>query len=161
MTDRDTGNQGEAKPFGQELVSFVEGLRFGTPEFRAVSDYFQEQKLYREMALHRNNSLSRGNDRAQTGYWESEERISEAKIALLQHQIYQNETQLEGYSKTYYHFKSMLESDLALASNNEANKKFPNDEASNSAYAKQVYNLVEGRLENQIARIMEGSKPTE
>jgi hypothetical protein len=161
MTDRDPGETGEDLPFGQELISFVEEQKFGTPEFRAVSDCLQLGRLrhtwgdsFRDVAKNKNNPAIGISD-------ESDLRIVEQKIALLEHQIYLGESQLEGYSSAFTHMDNELQNDLAIAANQEGHKKFPSDPNAAAAHSGDLYDDAVEKIEDIVYRKMKGTKPSE
>src|SRR5688572_5138375 len=96
MAERDAPHSETAEQLGQQLLEFVGKAEFGTVQFRAVSDYLDLRGYY---------GLRNWNIDSSTGKSEAERAsdisICEMKIALLEHQIDQNKSQLPGYSGSY------------------------------------------------------------
>ena len=110
MTERETPQPETAEQLGQQLLEFVDKSEFGTVQFRAISDYLDLRGYY---ALRNWNveSLARKSE-AEIA---SDIRVNEMKIALLEHQIEQNKSQLPGYSGAYRHMETALEDIDSLA----------------------------------------------
>src|SRR5688572_12048624 len=104
MAERNTQQPESAEELGQKLLEFVGKAEFGTVEFRAISDYLDMRGYY---------GLRKWNIDGLAGKSEAERasdiRICEMKIALLEHQIDQNKSQLPGYSGIYQHMETALE----------------------------------------------------
>jgi hypothetical protein len=105
MAERDTPQPETAEQLSQQLIEFVDKAEFGTVQFRAVSDYFDLQGLY---SLQKTYVEFLEGDAGTKIDRESRLRIQEMKIALLEHQIEQNKSQLSGYSGAYYHMENAL-----------------------------------------------------
>ena len=121
---------------GQQLLEFFEKTEFGTAQFKAVSDYLDLKTLHtlRELNIH----TSAGDNEAKTKR-ESEIRIYEMKIALLEHQIEQNKSQLSGYSKAYQLMETALK-DIDTLARVEAEKKHA-DIKEQKRYARQIWEV--------------------
>lgn len=120
MAERDKPQPETAEQLGQQLLEFVDKAEFGTVQFRAVSDYLDLQALYGfrkwtidELAVNSENQVERKGDI----------RVNEIKIALLEHQIEQNKSQISGYSGAYHHLKTSLE-DIDSLAKVEAEKRY-------------------------------------
>jgi hypothetical protein len=112
MAERDTPQTETAEQLGQLLLEFVDKAEFGTAHFRAVSDYFDLQALYDYRKSY--VEILEGDLRNKV-HAESTLRVHETKIALLEHQIEQNKSQLPGYSGAYQHMETALEDIHSLA----------------------------------------------
>jgi hypothetical protein len=119
MAEKDAPQPETVEQLGQQLMEFVDKAEFGTAQFRAVSDYFDLQGLYSHQKTY--VEILEGDPRSKVDA-ESMLRVQEMEIALLEHQIEQNKSQLSGYSGAYQHMETALEniSSLALV---EAEKK--------------------------------------
>src|SRR5690349_9473568 len=91
MTEWGNQNSETANQIGKNLIEFVQEAEFGTPQYQAVSDYLFLKQSEKSLQLEQNNG------------WESQARISEQKIALLQLSIYQNQSHIKGYDTAYAH----------------------------------------------------------
>ena len=134
--------------FGQGLIEFVEKTEFGTSEYQAVGDYFDLQGLYTHWSTELDNAKTNEADRL---YWESRVRMSETKIALLEHQVNQNKSRVQGYARAYLHMSAGFE-DLATVAGIEAKKMFPEEEKQQSSYEEKIYNGVFSKAEDALYR---------
>jgi hypothetical protein len=109
-----------AEQLGQGLLEFIDRTEFGTTEFQAASDYMDLHSLHelRDEAI--NKLASTPEDSAIT---ESNVRICEMKIALLELQIEQNRSRLPRYSRTFQKIETGF-ADLQTVGNIEAQQKF-------------------------------------
>ena len=133
MAERDTSQPETAEKLGQQLLEFVDKTEFGTAQFGAVSDYLDLRTLHslRELDV---DALS-GNNENKTKR-ESDIRIYELKIALLEHQIEQNKSSIPGYSWSYQHVETAFEDVFSLALV-ESEKMHP-DIQEQESYARQI-----------------------
>lgn len=123
MPERDNKESIATEQLAQELLQRIQGAEFGSTVYQAVSDYFDHANLGESLEALRNNSLRHLEDPSRTSYWESELRIEEMKMALLEHEISQREVQTEGYSNVYYHLMTVDE-DLYHTVSKDADEKF-------------------------------------
>jgi hypothetical protein len=120
MAERHTPKPETAEQLGQQLLEFVNKTEFGTVQFRAVSDYLDLQTLHGSRAWDITRLVEEGGNKAET---ESEIRICEMRIALLEHLIEQNKSQLPGYSGAFQHMETALK-DIDSLAKVEAEKKY-------------------------------------
>lgn len=126
---------------GQLILEFVHGIEFGTPQYEAVSNFFDLKDLEQSLKQEYKNALSREDDRESSQYWGSRARITEHKIALLEYQISQNNSRVKGYQSAYVHIGIGLEELYSIA-HTEAEGKFPEDNVEQSFYAENLYDTI-------------------
>src|SRR5688572_6658502 len=119
MAEREISQPETAEQLSQQLIEFVDKAEFGTVQFRAVNDYFDLQKLY---SLQQTYVEFLEKDAGNKIDRESMLRVQEMKIALLEHQIEQNKSQLPGYSGAYHHIGNAL-GEIGGLARTEAEKK--------------------------------------
>jgi hypothetical protein len=144
MAERDIPQPETAEQLGQQLLELVDKTEFGTPEFRAVSDYLNLRALYGNREWNMNRLVGESGSKVER---ESDIRVDEMKIALLENQIEQNKSQLPGYSGAYQHMETALEAIDSLAMV-EAEKKYT-DANEQKRYARQIWEVAyDGAHEN-------------
>lgn len=136
MAERDTLQPESAEQLGQQLLEFVDKAEFGTAQFRAISDYFDLHTLYGRQKTYR-KPLDGGSKNDVS--FESSLRVYEMKIALLEHQIEQNKSQISGYSGAYQHMETALE-DIGSIAAAEAEKKYA-DTTERRRYISQIWQV--------------------
>jgi hypothetical protein len=112
MAERNTPKPETAEQLGQQLLEFVDQTEFGRATFKAVSDYLELRSLY-AMRNHGLGSITEDGVTRTTK--ESDMRIGEMRIALLEHQIGQNKSRLPGYSGGYQHLETAFDDIYSLA----------------------------------------------
>src|SRR5437867_7450855 len=103
MTEWDNKNAESTEQIGGRLLEFVEQAEFGSPQYQAVSDYLFLKQSENSLQIQQQNATSNEDDPERKTYWESQERISQQKIAILQVSIYQNQSRIKGYDAAYTH----------------------------------------------------------
>jgi hypothetical protein len=94
---------------GEELVAFAEKAEFGTPEFQVLCDSYDLEGLYQTYSSQLKMAENPG-----TGIYSefkavSRVRITETKIALLEHQIEQKQNQVPGYDHALQYMDSLFD----------------------------------------------------
>ena len=136
--EREDGSPETAEQIGKELLKFVGSTEFGTPPYQAASDYLNLQELYQHLRLEKNNERGSKKNTSENWYASSKKRITELKIALLEHQISQNQSRLRGYAYTYFHMESEFDG-LGMLVADEAHTKFPSDELTRQVHFDDIY----------------------
>jgi len=149
MQEQDKSNPETAQQVGHRLLEFVEKTEFGTPQYQAVGDLLDLKVLEQSLKQEYKNVLSREDDRESSQYWGSRARITEHKIALLEHQISQHNSRVKGYQSAYVHFGIGLEELYSIA-NTEANGKFPEDTEQQRFYAENLYDRIFDKAQNSL-----------
>jgi hypothetical protein len=147
MTEWGTPKPETAEQLGQQLLEFVDGTEFGTTEFQAVSDYVDLRSL-REFRDENINRLAGNTENRATA--ESDTRICETKIALLELQIEQNKSRLPRYSRTLQKIATGF-ADLNTVSSLEAEQKFREFDERNR-YVTEIYHLAFNGAEEIVSR---------
>lgn len=119
MPEFDNNDADTAEQLSQELVQFVQSAEFGSPEYKAASDYIDHQALYLDLRQVLNDVFELKNEPEKRLAAESRLRINEIKIAFLEHNIRQNQSDLKGYSDAYNHIDASLGDIAMLASNKD------------------------------------------
>ena len=154
MPERDINVPETAEQVGHGLLEFVERAEFGSPEYQAVSDYIFLKQSEESLRLHQKNASSNAFDPARKTYWESQARISEQKIAILEFQISQNQTRIKGYQSAFIHLGIGLDEMVSIASQ-EAEKKYPDDREQQSFYVDKIYDGILLQAQDAINSIRE------
>ena len=137
MLERNDNKPATVEQLGQELLNFVRNTEFGASQYQAVRDYFDLQSLYDDLRIDRIN-LIESKDASDKIAVESQMRVTELRIALLNNEIRHNQSRLEGYSNAYTHISVGFD-DLLTVAYIEADNKFPNDSMQRSTYVDKVY----------------------
>jgi len=137
MVELDKDIHESAQQLGERLVEFAEKIEFDTPQFQATRDWFDLEELQKGRHQENKNIIAHQDDFESRLYWESEARISEQKIALLEHAISQNRTRIRGYSKVYQNIHDGFD-DLHFIARQEAEKKFEGDDAGQDSYVEEI-----------------------
>jgi len=125
-----------SEEWSDHLVSLAAEAQFGMPEHSAVSDYLNLQELYSNFGKEPQSQLARANGEANLPA-ESRVRVTELKLALLEHTIEQNRARIPGYSDAYVEISTGFE-DLVGAAVKEAKARF-SDEEKQIAYVAEVH----------------------
>jgi hypothetical protein len=145
--------QGEAhsgsEQVRQNLLDHLKDVEFGSIKHWAAIDYFNLSYQERVLSTQRNNVLSAGRDPEQKMYWESEVRIRETHIAILERDIDRNKSRVPGYSKAYMYLVSNFY-ELGVLTYREAESKYPADEEKRDLYQDGIYSKVQGEISNVI-----------
>jgi hypothetical protein len=147
MTEWETPKPESAEQLGQHLLEFIGGTEFGTTEFQAVSDYV-DLSLLRELRDENINRLAGNTENS--AITESDTRICETKIALLELQIEQNKSRLPRYSRTFQKVEIGF-ADLNTVSGLEAEQKFMEFDERNR-YVTEIYHLAFNSAEEIVSR---------
>ena len=94
---------------GEDLMAFAEKADFGSPEFQALSDYFDQQKLLGTYQIQLRMAEHPGTGELSEVKTGSRLRISESKIALLEHQIDQKKAVVRGYDRSFQFMESVFD----------------------------------------------------
>ena len=119
MTEWENLQPETAEQLGQNLLEFIDQTEFGTTEFQAASDYIDLHSLHELRDETINKLASNPENRTIT---ESNVRICETKIALLEVQIEQNRSRLARYSRTFQKIETGF-ADLQTVGSIEAQQK--------------------------------------
>ncbi len=106
----------------------VEGIKgdaekadFGSPQYRALSDYI-ELKLLREGLLNAQKNLNSAKDPTERNLYKNEVQLQVLEIAFLRHSIRESERDIKGYDKAHIWIKSQFDSHLAVAIDDEVSR---------------------------------------
>lgn len=143
------GKPQSAEELGRELVEFVAKTEFGNPEYQAVSDLIDRKGLEQSLKQEYQNALSKEEEGENSQYGGSRARITEYKIALLEHQMSQCSSRVQGYQSAYVHLDIAL-SELYSTAHKEAQGKFPDDPEQQYFYAEDLYATVFDRAQNTL-----------
>ena len=149
MPERDRNKPEPAEQFGQGLLEFVQSIEFQTPQYEAVSDFLDLRRLQESLKIDNRNALSSMDDPEKNRYWESQTRITELKIAFLEHQISQNQSRVKGYQSAYVHLGIGFDELVSIAGR-EAEEKFPEDEQQQNFYIGKIFTGVVSKAEDII-----------
>ena len=149
MPERETNKADTAEQFGQKILKFVEGTEFGTPQYEAVSDFLDLNRLKESLKTSIRNSHSNNEDPERRSYWESQARITELEIALLNHQADQRQSRVKGYQAAFVRFGIGLE-ELQSITRKEADEKIPENKQEQINYQDRVYSSVVLKAEDII-----------
>ncbi|MEJ2707882.1 MAG: hypothetical protein P8074_09755 [Anaerolineales bacterium] len=135
----------------EQLLDQVGNAEFGSATFQAFSDYFALDHQRYLLDIEQNNSLSASNNEKRRLYWESETRIRETQIALLEREIERNNSRVPGYARVRVGIESALDhlSELARV---DAAKKYPNDEKMRSAQSEETFDNIYDEINDLIYR---------
>ena len=139
MTEWDKKSAETAEQIGQGLIEFVEKTEFGTPQYQAVSDYLYLKQSEQSLKQLQENALTKDEGSEGKIYWETQARIREQKIALLELQIYQNQSRIRGYDSAYTHIGIGFEHNLVSVAYREAEQLFANDKQQQRFYVSDLY----------------------
>jgi hypothetical protein len=145
--------QGEAhsgsEQVRQNLLDHLKDVEFGSIKHWAAIDYFNLSYQERVLSTQRNNVLSAGRDPEQKMYWESEVRIRETHIAILERDIDRNKSRVPGYSKAYMYLVSSFDQ-LGDLSNKEALSKYPTDKEMRDQYGQSVFESIHDEISHLV-----------
>jgi len=156
MPERDKNKPETVEQFGQGLLEFVQKTEFQTPEYEAVSDFLDLRRLQESLKIDHRNALSSMDDPEKNRHWESQTRITEFKIAFLEHQISHNQSRVKGYQSAYVHFGIGFDELMSIAGG-EAEENFPGDEDQQRFYEAKILNSFFSKIEDAINTIRESS----
>jgi len=137
---KEQGKQGAESvgQIGEKLIQFIETAEFGSPEYQATSDYLFLRQCEESLKHEQQNG------------WESQARITEQKIALLQLSIYQNQSRIKGYDHAYSHVGIEFEHGLIDAARREARELFPNHPEHQNYHVGNLYETFFDRAQDII-----------
>jgi len=119
MEGKDTPLLETTEQLRQQLLEFIYKTRFGDPQFQAISDYLDLRSLHNLREYDIDQPVK---DTLKQIKKESDIRINEMKIALLELQVEQNKSRLSGYAHSYQHIQKALEDIYSLAQTEAENK---------------------------------------
>ena len=155
MPEREINQPESAEKFGQGLLDFVQKTEFQTPQYEAVSDFLDLRRLRASLKIDTRNVLSSMDDPEKNRHWESQTRITEFKIAFLEHQISQNQSRVKGYQSAYVHLGIGFDELVSIAGR-EAEEKFLEDEQQKTFYIDKKFTGVVSKAEDSIVRKRDG-----
>lgn len=95
---------------GEDLIEFAEKAEFGSHQYQALSDYFDQQQLLGVYDKQLMLAEHTGNDELNTEVKAvSRLRITEMQIALLDHQISQKKSAVPGYDRSFRFIESVFD----------------------------------------------------
>jgi hypothetical protein len=115
MPERDKDVTSTTDQLARELMERIKSAEFGSTVYQAASDFFDLNNLQSTLEIVQNHA-DNSKEPKSSRYWKSKERITEMRVALLEHEISQREVQVEGYSNVYYRLIT-LDDDLEGDSN--------------------------------------------
>ena len=124
-------------------------LNLQTPQYEAVSDFLDLRRLQESLKIDNRNALSSMDDPERNRHWESQSRITEFKIANLEHQIIQNQSRVKGYQNAFVHLGIGFD-ELASIAGREAEDKFPVNEQQQIFYIDKIFTGVVSKAEDII-----------
>jgi len=129
MVEREeNGDFTRSEQIRQELLDYLKDVDFGTPKYQACCDYldyeYQMNSWRREVKVAADSS---GSDPEERLFYESQMRIREIHIALLEREIEKNRTRILGYSDAYAHIWLTFD-DLGDIVYEETKAIYPNEE---------------------------------
>ena len=133
------------------VQKWVEEKQFGTPEYQAISDYVELQTLEKFWRIYHQNLLS-ADDESKRLSLESQVRINEFQIALLNHQISQSKSRVSGYGKAYSNMVTFFEEELLWAAQEDALLHFPEDKKKQEEFYYEKYDSVYSNVEDLVYR---------
>ena len=149
MPERDKNIPETAEQFGQGILEFVQKTEFQTPQYEAVSDFFDLRRLQESLKIDNGNAISNIDDPEKNRYWESQTRITEFKIAFLEHQINQNQSRVKGYQSAFVNLGIGFDELVSIAGR-EAEEKFPENEQQQFFYIEKIFTGVVSKAEDII-----------
>jgi hypothetical protein len=99
MSEREVPPLKTPEEIGQDIVGYAEKAEFGTPEFQALSDYFDKENLLNTYNMQIRMAEHPDAHEVSEIKIESIMRVSEMQIALLEHQINQKKSVVPGYDR--------------------------------------------------------------
>jgi hypothetical protein len=133
----------------QNLLDQLKAAEFGSATFRAASDYFALSYQRNLMETERDKIFLVGSDQKKRIHWESETRIRETQIALLEREIESNKSRVPGYSKAYMNLLLAFDH-LGTLTHEEAKNKYPSDEEKRKQYGKDLYRKIHDEINDLI-----------
>jgi hypothetical protein len=145
--------QGEAhngsEQVRQNLLDHLKDVEFGSIKHWAAIDYFNLGYQESLLSTQRKNLLSVRRNQEKKMYWESEVRIREVHIALLERDIDRNKSRVPGYSKAYMYLVSSFDQ-LGDLSNKEALSKYPTDKEMRDQYGQSVFESIHDEISHLV-----------
>jgi len=154
MPERDINKPETAEQFGQGLLEFVQKTEFQTPQYEAASDFLDLRRLQESLKIVNRNAISNIDNSEKNRYWESQTRITEFKIAFLEHQISQNQSRVKGYQNAFVRLGIGFDELMSIAGR-EAEEKFPENEDQQRFYESKILNSFFNKIEDIIITIRE------
>ena len=139
-----------AEEQGKILIEFARSAEFGSAQYNAISDYLELESLEESLGIVQSNALEKRDDEERTKHWENMAQIDQLKIALLEHEISQNNSRIKGYESAYVHIAIGFE-DLRSTASKEAEAKFPNDEILQETEEQSIYDKTHTQFETTIS----------
>jgi hypothetical protein len=119
------------------ISEFAHKWELGTPEHRAVNDFLNLQRLYKNFGKVSQNHLTKMSGEAYLSV-EDRKNLDLQKIALLEHTIEQHQAAIPGYSNAYVNLSISFQGLIGAAAT-EANAKFSGDEAMQESHIRDLY----------------------
>jgi len=135
-----TESQAKSENIKMGLKEFLKDSSFGDPKYQAFHDWCLRDDL--EGSLYKNIELIKADPSPER---ESDLRIVEYRMALLNHEIDQKKGKLPGYEHAYWTFVGSFEN-LCSALSNEGRKLHPDDPSAVSQYVNENCD----RAENEV-----------
>ncbi len=137
MSERAVNQPITAEQWKDYIADFADKLEFGTPEFCAISDFHNLQRLYGEIGRDFHSDLASTNGEVNLTPQNRTNLILQ-RIALLEHAIGQNQSRILGYATAYREMAASYQH-MVTTAKSEAEKKFPNQEENQTAYVHKIY----------------------
>lgn len=148
MIEDETPAAETSESLTNQLIELVEETEFGKPSYQAISDYFDLSELRDKRGVNLINLEAENHPKRKRE--ESQLRIHEARIALLEHQIDQNKSQLPGYARSFSRIDVRFK-DLQTLSGIEADGK-SKDPHERRYYVAEKLGVAKARVQDIIAR---------
>jgi hypothetical protein len=137
IPERDINKPKSADEWSNHISEFAHKWELGTPEHCAVNDFLNLQLLYGRFGEKPSSYISDIGGESSLSQEQRENRDLQ-KIALLEHNIEQNQARLPGYSNAYVHLSVSFQELLGSAAM-EAKAKFTDDSEKEKEYVKKIY----------------------
>lgn len=137
MKEQGTGNSISVEGWKRHIIEFASKCEFGTPEFQALSDFYQLADLCEDTKSEELSQFAIGGHLTHLPHEKRLEVIMQ-RIVMLEHTIDQKKSNIPGYANAFSEL-SISFHELENATSDAAEINFTNDPAQQTAYVNRIY----------------------
>ena len=137
MKEGDNRRPVTAEEWSYHISEFASKCEFGSPEFQALSDFYNLGNLAEETRSEESSQFIGGGNLTHLPN-ETRRSLILHRIVLLEHTIDQKKASIPGYAKTYNDLTISFQ-ELRDAAGKHAEAKYPNDPEQQTSYVHKTY----------------------